>query len=114
MDRYLMNPAFKVKTKPVSVDIAKYKERIMNLTVELFETTSADSQLQEKFMDYVAECVSYLYKKELNTVCQAEYKVSLESILEEAPDKEVTIFSKMMKKHKPEKNFPIKKEIHDI
>lgn len=114
MDQYLMNPAFRVKPKTVCVDISKYKERVLNLTMDLFENTSPDTQLQQQFMEYVAECVSYLYRKELTEVCQAEYKISLDSIIEEAPEKQVTIFNKMMKKNKHEKMFPMKKEINDI
>ena len=113
MDQYLMNPAFKVKPKSVTVDMRKYKERIINLTCDLFDNPSCDPQIQEQFMNYVAECISYLYRNELSTVCQSEYKVSLDPIIEEAPEKQVTIFNKMMKKTKLE-IFPVKKEINDI
>jgi hypothetical protein len=114
MDQYLMNPVFKVKPKTATVDMSKYKERVVHMTSELFDNPSFDAQLQEQFMQYVSECVSYLYRKELTDVCQAEYKISLEPILEEAPEKQVTIFNKMMKKTKIEKKFPIKREINDI
>ena len=113
MDHYLMNPVFKVKPKSVTVDMSKYKERVVNLTIDLFDNPSCDSQIQEHFMNYVAECISYLYRNELSSVCQSEYKASLEPIIEEAPEKQVTIFNKMMKKTKTE-IFPVKKEINDI
>lgn len=114
MDQYLINPSFKVNPKTVTVDMSKYRERVLNLTSELFEQRTTDAHLQEQFMQYVSECVSYLYRKELTDVCQAEYKSSLECILEEGPEKQVTIFNRMMKHRKPETKFPMKKEINDI
>ena len=73
----LINPSLykKLHEKNESYNIDKnfYKQRILKLTADLFDTKSNNNGLNKVFDNYIQECITYLYSCDKNDEFQQYY-----------------------------------------